>query len=162
MLPLLPEKRQRAAEAQCRHSADLLFGVDNAAEVAGEMPLIERALEDLTINLWRLMRAYERALAWLPEHQYGAEEEKAGDAFLAVFRALLPVLRRGGIKIVHFVGRDFDPNYPVKVVNADEFDGVDGLVVTEMLEPLLMRGGKAVRFGKLMVSRKGGKDASGN
>lgn len=162
LLPLLPEKRRRAADAQCRNSASILFGAEDAAGIADTASLAECAPEYLTVNVWRLMRAYERALAWLSEDMLTKEEEKAGDAFLAVFRALLPFLRRDGIKIVSLEGRDFDPNYAVESVNADEFGGEEGLVVAEMLEPILMRGGEAVKFGKIMLARKGGKDASGN
>lgn len=162
LLPSLPESRRRAAEAQCRNSSSVLFGMARPEGLADTATLVKCTLENLTVNIWRLMRACERALAWLPESMQSEAEENMGEAFLCVFRALLPVLRQDGIKIVSLEGRDFDPNYAVESVNADEFGGEEGLVVAEMLEPILMRGGEAVKFGKIMLAKKGGEDVSGN
>ena len=154
MLALLPERHRRAAEAQGRNSARVLFGVDDIAALTDTATLAECALEDLPVNIWRLMRAYERALAWLPKERRRAKRDKARRIFIAVFAALLPVLRDSGIKPVSLEGREFDPNYPVEAVNADDLDGEQKMIVAEMLEPVIMRDGKVARFGKLMLARK--------
>lgn len=162
LLPLLPEQHRRASEAQTRKSAGALFGAGSAADWAETTRLLDGGEDDLTLNIWRLMRARERAIDRLPENRKKLAAEDAFESFLAVFRALLPVLADAGIKIVSLEGREFDPNYAVEAANISDFDDEHGLVVAEMLEPVLLRGGKPARYGKVILSQKGGNDVSGD
>lgn len=157
LLPLLPSESIRASEAQARNSASVLFGLNNPNECDETSSLLNNVIEDLTVNIWRLMRAYEGAVWKLPPKKQNSAADVAFNLFCEVFGSLLDKLSAEGMKIVAFEDCSYDPGYKVEVVNGGDYEDEHGLIVSEMLEPIILKtnSGQLVKFGKIRISRKG-------
>lgn len=151
----IPDKYQRASMAQSRRSASVLFGVARLEDCNSNSHMLEMHFEDLTVHLWSLMRAYEKAVWRLPDQLQEKEADVAYSFFLETFRIL--VNNSSGMKIVSLEGRRYDGNYPVETINSEKLtEEIEELVVSEMLEPIIMnKDGKPIRFGKILVSHVG-------
>ena len=163
-VPALPPQKQRAAAAQMRTSLRRLFGVESVSELAENTVFREQPIPEMAVEVWRFLRAHERAVLALPPEKRENVSPKARteSAFCDILRPLLEILAGNGIRLVVYEDVDYEPGYPVDAVNAEEMGDSDDLVMSETLEPVLMRDGKVLRFGRVFLARKEMSDASGN
>ena len=155
LIPTLPPGKQRAAEAQTRTSMRRLFGVESAAALPESPAIQEQSAVEMAVEIWRFLRAHERAIfAILPERRESDAEARAESAFYAILSPLLKILAGEGIRLVAYEGVGYEPNYPVEAVNADEMGDSDNLVMSETLEPVLVRDGKVLRYGKVFLAQR--------
>jgi hypothetical protein len=109
----------------------------------------------LAVELWKLLRAFERAVPLLPnEHQARSQAQLRFSA-----GRLESFLAESGLVLAVFDGRPFEPNLPLSAVNGDEYAGVDGLVVQQTIEPAIVCDGRVLLMGKVIIG-KGGTDVS--
>jgi hypothetical protein len=106
-------------------------------------------LAELTVECWRLLRLVERLMRdQPPDRQAGA---------LAQMRyargRIDAVLGEQGMRLIAYANEPYSPNLPVTVVNADEFNGNDGLVITDTLEPTLLVGDRVATMGKVFLKK---------
>ena len=58
------------------------------------------------------------------------------------------------IQVKDFCGFDFDPGLPVSVLNLEDYSIEDELIISQMLEPVIMKKGKLIKTGVALVSKK--------
>lgn len=155
LIPMLPAGNRRAALAQARKSVTILFGMSEPNECNEISALLNIASEDLVVNIWDLMRACERSVYRLPPDKLHWAEDKAFNLFLKVFRILIRKLYDEEINIRTLEGRDYDPNEKVEVINYDDYEDGSVFIVSEMIEPIILKKGETIRFGKILISHKG-------
>ena len=104
-------------------------------------------LARLAVEYWKLLRAFERTLARLP-----SEHVPRTMAQLRYSTGRLDaLLEEGGLNLVTFEGKPFEPNLPVTALNADDFVGVSDLVIESTVEPAVIADMKVVAWGKVLV-----------
>jgi hypothetical protein len=106
-------------------------------------------LAELTVECWRLLRLAEQLVrSQPPDRQAGA---------LAQTRyargRIEAVLGEQSIRLIAYANEPYSPNLPVTVANADEFDGNEGLVIVDTLEPTLLVGARVLTMGKVILKR---------
>ena len=151
----LPSGKQRAAEAQTRNSMRRLFGVEAIADLPESSSMQEQPVTEMAVEIWRFLRAHERAIFAIPiERRESDAEAQAESAFCVILSLLLEILAREGIRLVAYENVGYESNYPVEAVNADEMGDSDDLVMSETLEPVLVRDGKVLRNGKVFLAQR--------
>jgi hypothetical protein len=68
-------------------------------------------------------------------------------------RQLTDALRELGYELADLEGHRFDPGLPITVLNLSEFEAGDLLMIDQMLEPVILRGGAVVRTGTGLARR---------
>ncbi len=63
-------------------------------------------------------------------------------------------LSRFGLKLVTYEGLAFSPDLPAEPVNPEDFDTEDGLCVRETLEPTVVRDGRVIARGRVVLARE--------
>jgi hypothetical protein len=58
-----------------------------------------------------------------------------------------------GIRIVSLEGQAFDTGAAVTAINADEFQGLDGLYIAQMIEPIVMGPNSILKTGVVVLGR---------
>jgi hypothetical protein len=61
-------------------------------------------------------------------------------------------LRDAGYHLVTFDGQAFAPNLPAIALNADDFDSVMDLIVTDTIEPAVLQGMQVLMMGKVILA----------
>ena len=68
---------------------------------------------------------------------------------------LAKLLEQDGLVLsFDFLKKEYDPGMACDVINIDEFNPGDELVITQVLEPVLLKEGKVIHRGKIMVEKK--------
>lgn len=109
---------------------------------------LKATLAKLTIEYWRLLRSYERNLPSM------ANSNSASGTIRNSEKKFTAVLKENGLRITNFEGHDYSPNLPLTVVNADEFDGNEGLIISQMIEPTIVDGENVINMGKAILTKK--------
>lgn len=122
-----------------------------------DLPLIgpTDALTQVSLEMWKLLRAFERALIDLPEDKAA---KRAAQHRYSKGR-LESVLEGAGMKMLTFEGEKFSAHLPVSPVNSDDIEHPDEAVVESTLEPtivgqhIVLHTGKVILSGGVNVSR---------
>lgn len=104
-------------------------------------------LIDLVVEYWRLLRAAEASLTWVPDER----RARCLPPIRYAEGRLAALLERSGIVLAVFDGRVYDPGLPATPVNGDECAGHAGSRVSRTLEPAVVREGRILRFGKIIL-----------
>jgi len=115
------------------------------------------AAAQMAVDYWKLLRAAERMVLGLPEDKHRR--------FSAQLRfsegRLTDHLRAIGVELITFEGQRFGPELPAVAINADDFDGVEELLVDSALEPAVIMRDKVMQNARVML-KKGNSDVLGN
>jgi hypothetical protein len=104
----------------------------------------------LASELWKALRAFDRALPLLP-----LDQQRSVHAQLRFSRGRLDsLLTEIGLRLTTFDGQSYGPGLPASAINADEVDGIDELVVTQTIEPAVVCDGQALVQGRVLVGKK--------
>ena len=108
-----------------------------------------RILAKLAVDYWKLLRAFERSIQRLPREH--------GDKSLAQLRysqrRLELSLQEGGLTLVTFDGKHFEPGMPAAALNGDDFVDGDILIVEATVEPAVVGDMTVLLFGKVMLKK---------
>lgn len=109
--------------------------------------MLEKAILDNSLEAWRFSGVFKRITAKL--------EEKDQRRYQSQFKWFLDQVSQSldiaGFKTVDLTGMDYDVGMPVSVRNDDEMDESKHLIIAKMIEPIVMRDGKIVKTGTVMV-----------
>ena len=70
-------------------------------------------------------------------------------------KKFLSIISENGLRVSNFEGHEYTPNLPLTVVNADDFEGNEGLIVSQMIEPTIVDDEGVVNMGKAILTKKG-------
>lgn len=110
---------------------------------------LEQSLIEIAIESWRFSRLFLRLINRLD----------AGDAsrYSNQLRYFLQKLDEGlgvnGFKLVNVEGQPFDPGMAVSALNMADFAPDDGLLVDQMMEPIVMGPEGVRKFGTVMLRK---------
>lgn len=106
------------------------------------------ALTQISLEMWKLLRAFERVLTELPDDKAGG---RAAQYRYSKGR-LESVLESAGIKLLTFEGQKFTAHLPVSPVNPDEIDNANEAMVESTIEPTIVGNNVVLHTGKVMLS----------
>jgi hypothetical protein len=110
----------------------------------------------LSLEMWKLLRSFERTLADLPE-----QKRDQRDAQLRYSRSRLDNLMiEAKLRLLTFDGATYTVNLPVSPLNADDFDGAEDLIIESTVEPAIVSADAVLHVGKVLL--EGGLDVSRN
>ncbi len=106
------------------------------------------ALTQISLEMWKLLRAFERALADLPDDK----ASKRAAQYRYSKGRLEAVLDGAGMRLLTFEGQNFSAHLPVSPMNADEIDNPDEAFVESTIEPTIVGQDLVLHTGKVMLS----------
>jgi hypothetical protein len=62
-------------------------------------------------------------------------------------------LRDHGFELADIEGHPFDPGLPIAVINLADFAAEDTLVIDQVIEPVILKGGAVVKTGTALVRK---------
>lgn len=110
---------------------------------------LKNILAKLAIEYWRIIRSYERNLSGL-ENSTGAASTIRNSE-----KKFITILSENGLRVTNYEGQEYSPNLPLTVVNADEFEGNEGLIISQMIEPTIIDDQGIINMGKAILEKKG-------
>lgn len=109
---------------------------------------LKSILAKVAVEYWRILRSYERNLALMQNSNSAASIIKNSE------KKIISILSDNGLRISNFEGQDYSPNLPLTVVNTDDFEGNEGLIVSQMIEPTIIDDDNVINMGKAILARK--------
>ena len=101
-------------------------------------------------ELYKFNATFSRILAKIPE----AEAQRFENKYLWFSKKILEVADPLGIQPKDFTGMEYDTGLPVAIINLEDFAADDSLIISQMLEPVIMKDGKLIKTGTALVTRK--------
>lgn len=105
-----------------------------------------RSLVEIAVESWRLDQAVERALTRMDP----MDAQRFAGQYRWFQRKVDAALAEAGMRLVNLTGQPYSVGMAATPLNADEFDG-EGLVVAQMVEPVIMLDGNVVRTGAVLL-----------
>lgn len=105
----------------------------------------------MAVEFWKVIQSYNRSVSLLPtEHQ---AKTLAQVRFAAT--RLQSILDTGGLSLITFEGKEFEPNIAATAVNSDDFDDLEvgGLFVAQTVEPAIVHDTNVLLMGKVVLAR---------
>lgn len=112
-----------------------------------EEPASADLVPKFALEMWKMLRAFERTLADLPEDK----ALKRTAQYRYSKGRLDALLERAQIRILTFEGQKFTPNLPVSPINADEMIDLPDVVVESTLEPTIVGDNVILHVGKVVL-----------
>lgn len=109
------------------------------------------ALLLLATEWWKSTRRLLRLAAEAAPDR--VERERAQATYAA--RRITAALAGLGLRLADHDGQSYSPTMPAEPVNPEDFDTEEGLVVAETIEPTVLRDGRIVQRGKVVLRRAG-------
>jgi hypothetical protein len=110
--------------------------------------LIESLIE-ITVESWRFSRLFSRALRQLDAGEAGRYSNQQR----YYLKRLEEHLGSFGFRIVNLEGQPYDPGMAATALNITDFGRDDGLMVDQMIEPIIMGDAGLVKTGAIMVRK---------
>ena len=136
-------KKQRAKkiEQQKKNDASELNVVNNE--------FIE-AVADLTTESYRFLQVFVSCMNKLNKLESGASK-RYESRYQFFIKKLTENLQRIDIHVQDFTNKPYETGLPVTAINLDEFENCNELLIEQMVEPVLMRNGKLLRNGTVIL-----------
>lgn len=109
---------------------------------------MKKALAELASEYWKLLRAFDRAIALAPED---AKLRLTAQGRYAAGK-LDAILQAEKLRIISFEGQRFEVNLPAIAVNGDEVQNPDHAIVERTLEPAVVSDDGVILTGKVYLS----------
>lgn len=107
------------------------------------------AIVGLCTDSWRFSRVYLRVLSKLD----AVEQKKYQGQFHYYLKQIDDRLQSLGLKIVNLEGQQFDPGFPVNILNINDFCSEEHIIIDQMLEPVIMGPAGVLKMGTCLVKR---------
>ena len=111
--------------------------------------MLVQSLADIAAEAWRFQGVFGRMLTKVEPHQ----AERYANQYAYFQKKVEASLEKAGLRMVSLEGQPFDPGMAVTPLNIDDFDTDDGLVIAQMIEPILMDGGSVRRTGTVLLKK---------
>lgn len=122
----------------------------------GQPSTDSETLVQLALEMWKLLRAFERVLSEMPEEKAGKRR-----AQLRYSKSKLDtLLDNAGLRILLFDGQKYSANLPISPLNSEEVDGPGDSFVESTIEPTIIGDNSIFHTGKVMLT--GENNVSGN
>jgi hypothetical protein len=112
---------------------------------------VSKPLADLAVEFWKLLNNYDRLIDVVPD---AAKQRLLAQARYGKMR-LAAILQSEDMHMVLYDGHPFGANLPVVAINNDDFSSEDGLIISQTIEPTVMKNMDVVTVGKVYLERTG-------
>jgi hypothetical protein len=109
------------------------------------------ALLTLANEAWRFSKIFTRAVSRLEAE----EQSRYVSQYRYFLKQLESILSGEGYRFVNLEGHPFDPGMAVTALNLGDFSPEDGLVVDQMIEPVIMGEEGLVKTGTVLLRKVG-------
>lgn len=107
---------------------------------------ITAAFADLSVEYWKLMKAFDKNLGHMP-----FERARRAEAQLRFAAGRLEAsLTAAGLSLAVFDGRVLDATVPASAINGEEAS--EAAVIVETLEPAVLSGGRVIRAARVVLA----------
>lgn len=114
--------------------------------------MTEEEIKSLVVDSWRLMNTNRNFINEMPKSKQKSAEAKSRNLLNLMLSHIENLLQENNIKMVFFEGKPYDPNYPLRATNTDDFSDGEKLIVRETLEPALVKEGRVLHFAKVVLA----------
>lgn len=112
-----------------------------------EKPAVsESALADIAVEAWR----FGSVLGVVTQRMDYMDAERLIGQYRWFEKKVQTALSQTDIRLVDLTGQAYNVGMAATPLNLDEFD-TDDLVVVQMVEPIVMSGGRVIRAGSVML-----------
>ena len=108
-----------------------------------------QSLSEIAVEAWRFQGVFGRMLAQVEPHR----AERYANQYAYFQKKVTASLEAAGLRMVSLEGQPFDPGMAVTPINIDDFDTDEGLVIAQMIEPILMEGVSVRRAGAVLLKK---------
>ena len=108
-----------------------------------------QSLSEIAVEAWRFQGVFARMVTKVEPHL----AERYVNQYAYFQKKVESSLEKAGLRMVNLEGQPFDPGMAVTPLNIDDFDTDDGLVIDQMIEPILMEGGSVRRTGVVLLKQ---------
>lgn len=115
-----------------------------------ERDTLRTSLVDLAVESWRFAKVFERMAESFQEPEKGRHVAR----LRWFLKRTEEILDTSGMRIVNVEGHPYDPGVAATPLNIEEFGPDEGLVVEQMLEPIVMNGERLIRTGTVLLRRE--------
>ena len=102
------------------------------------------------VELYKFNTTFSRMLQKLSEE----DQPRFLNKYQYFSKKIIELANSIDVQVNDFCGFDFDPGLPVSILNLEDYDIEDELIISQMLEPAIMKDGKLVKMGVALVSKK--------
>jgi hypothetical protein len=114
-----------------------------------KIPNLQASIIDIAVEAWRFKHVFSSALSKLE----AAESNRFLNQYLYFFKKVESALENAELKIVNVEGKKYDIGLPITPLNMDEFSQDDKLIIEQMIEPIIMKSGKVIKNGTVILRR---------
>jgi len=114
-----------------------------------KIPNLQASIIDIAVEAWRFKNVFSSALSKLEI----TESNRYLNQYLYFFKKVESALENAELKIVNVEGKEYDIGLPITPLNIDEFSQDDKLIIEQMLEPIIMKSGKVIKNGTVILRR---------
>jgi hypothetical protein len=105
---------------------------------------------ELAAEYWKLLQAFKRSIAFVPEQARGRFEASARYAE----SRLGSILVAESMQVLSFDGMPFDARMPAVAVNGDDVTDGDSAIVERTLEPAILQDMVVLMSGKVFLAKQ--------
>ncbi len=113
---------------------------------------MSKPLADLAVEFWKLLHNYDRFIATVPDI---AKPRLIAQARFSQTR-LASILQSENMRIAVYDGHLYEPNLPVVAINDDDFSDSDVLVISQTIEPTILKDLDVLSVGKVYLEKSNG------
>lgn len=110
---------------------------------------IQETMIRMAVESWRFGRVFDRLLLKLD----AGEQNRYKSQFRWFIKKVEEALEQMDLRIVNVEGHRFDPGMAATALNIEEFDAQDGLIVDQMLEPIIIGKEGLVKTGTVVLRK---------
>lgn len=121
----------------------------NSEQTTTTPEAMREAVISMAVESWRFGRVFERLLLKLD----AGEQDRYKSQFRWFMKKVEAALDQADLRIVNVEGDPFDPGMAATPLNIQEFDAKDGLMVDQMLEPIIMGKEGLVKTGTVTLRK---------
>ena len=108
-----------------------------------------QSLSEIAAESWRFQGVFSRMVSKVEPHL----AERYVNQYAYFQKKVEASLEKAGLRMISLEGQPFDPGMAVTPLNIDDFDTDEGLVIAQMIEPILMEGGSVCRTGVVLLEK---------
>ncbi len=110
---------------------------------------LENSLVSIASEVFRFGHVFNRAISKLEFD----EIKKYSSQFAWLGKQVVKALDAAGLQIVDLTGQQYDAGMAVTPLNIEEFEADEALRIQQMLEPIVMKDGTAIKTGTVILGR---------
>ena len=110
---------------------------------------LENSLVSIASEIFRFKHVFNRAISKLDFD----EIKKYNSQFAWLEKQVVKALDTADLQIVDLTGQQYDAGMAVSPLNIDEFETDEALHIQQMLEPIVMKDGAAIKTGTVILGR---------